>query len=386
MRILIVAPPYAPFVGVGSHRMVSLSKYLADKGEDVTVLRNNPICWGEESLKMQVPDNIKIVDAPIEDNLYTQPDFLRYKGIYENSLNQLLSKEKFDACVITGGPYYAMAAAPLLKKEYNLPYILDFRDLWTFDTMNTKLTKLVLMKTQYKFERAAVRKSSRVVVVSDIDRKIMRKNYFTNKVSLIYNGYNENSADFLYQLKDMVDNKLKVGIFGKLSYYDENQARKLFLALQSLEDTGVDTAFLNLGEKDLKTESIIERVGYSKDKYISTGYLPYSEGIEKLKECDVCVVVRGNFAGLGTKVFDYIALNKPIITICPKGTEAYKFMDNFENGFACTNANEIEEVLKYILKNKIQTLSYDNSIRERYSRKAQNEIFYNLIKEVSNKK
>lgn len=93
MNVLIVSPAFPPFSGVGGMRMGSLSKFLRDKGVNVRVLRNNPILWGKQNLKAEVPSGIKITDVNANKNFFGN-------GIlYFEEVKKVLENESVDLII-----------------------------------------------------------------------------------------------------------------------------------------------------------------------------------------------------------------------------------------------------------------------------------------------
>ena len=64
MHILILSLAYAPFSGVGAARMTTLSQYLLEKGEKVTVICYDSRIFGAGEQLREVPAGVQriIVD------------------------------------------------------------------------------------------------------------------------------------------------------------------------------------------------------------------------------------------------------------------------------------------------------------------------------------
>ena len=95
----------------------------------------------------------------------------------------------------------------------------------------------------------------------------------------------------------------------------------------------------------------------------------------------ICILIDVRKSGLGTKIYDYIYLNKPIIYIGKKGTDLASFVESFEYGFICETEEEIIQTIDFILSNKIKFLSNKN-IKESMS-KCTKYKYYNLIKKLT---
>ena len=82
--------------------------------------------------------------------------------------------------------------------------------------------------------------------------------------------------------------------------------------------------------------------------------------------------------GLGTKIFDYIYLNRPVISASPREIYLSQFMQRFENGFVCNSADEIYTAICKIISEDKAALD-KNMHPETYSRRIQNQRFEALF-------
>ena len=59
MNILILSLAYAPYSGVGAARMTSLSRYLIEKGCNVTVICYDCNVFGDKEQQREIPKGIE---------------------------------------------------------------------------------------------------------------------------------------------------------------------------------------------------------------------------------------------------------------------------------------------------------------------------------------
>src|SRR5699024_618796 len=155
-----------------------------------------------------------------------------------------------------------------------------------------------------------------------------------NKIDVIYNGFDAN----ILKEKKHFDRKqhLNVGsynlvVFGKLTYYSRRYSTMLFKALKELEKSKIDFHLTQIGTPEDETKLIIKEVGINKGLYTNTGFCDYEEGIEIIKAGNVCILIDIRKQAIGTKVYDYIYANKPIIYIGHNHTYLSDFIKTFEN-------------------------------------------------------
>jgi hypothetical protein len=166
--------------------------------------------------------------------------------------------------------------------------------------------------------------------VTDADLLSLQHHYpkYKSKFFSILNGYDDTAFHVSHIARS--SDEIRIAVFGKLSYYNPQMAECLLRGVQQVMNARSQTiTFWNIGEKDPQTDSIVKKIGFPPDRFVSTGFIDYADGVDLLLDSDICGVVRGDFSGLGTKVFDYIAVNKPIISVAPCETEFTEFVRRF---------------------------------------------------------
>src|SRR5690606_38620071 len=136
------------------------------------------------------------------------------------------------------------------------------------------------------------------------------KVYRTDKIEVIANGYDdeqlkkiESISDFQYQ------DRFVVASFGKLSYYSLEHGVKFFKAMKKLSEKIPNLIVLHIGTSEKETEAAIRTSGFDKEKYINTGFVSYSTGIQLLNNSDVNVIIDIRNGAKGTKFYDYVFVN-----------------------------------------------------------------------------
>ena len=114
--------------------------------------------------------------------------------------------------------------------------------------------------------------------------------------------------------------------------------------------------------------------------YECKGYVEYAKGIQFLRSNSDILLLSSDLegVGLGTKVYDYIFCNKPIIFVGSETTALASFVSSFTNGFVCTNKTETFGALEKIISEKIDALD-DNIDVYSFSRGKQNERYINPL-------
>ncbi|MGI5977065.1 MAG: glycosyltransferase [Candidatus Limivicinus sp.] len=379
MNILIVSPYFPPDKGIGTLRMESLAKYLLKQGCEVTVLTNAKSC---DSSSLLPEFKYSFVNVPAEDLGYMR-EFIELQQLYKAAFEKLTDSKSFDAAVISGGPFYSFDVA--LADENRLPCVLDFRDPWCFDYRPDKnffnIKTLLCRMLEIPMERRAVKAAAAVVTVTEGWKNKFRRLYHRqrDKFYTIANGYNDEVLDSITFPDKTEEHGFTVGAFGKLFYYTEKYSRVFLSALHGMKD---DIEILQVGEKEAEADRLLDESGLPENLLKSTGFLQYDEGIKELSRSDFFLIIDERKSAMGTKLYDYIYLNKPIVYVGPADTAIARTVSGFENGFACSSAEEVIQAIADIRKNHTVALT-EKSIKADYSRSGQNKKYYALLKSLA---
>lgn len=388
MKVLIIVGFFGADKTVGAKRMNSLATYLVRHGNEVTVMTT--------SKSYDMPKEFKNIEfcfvdeAPLAGSPMKNEKIFRLNRVkFENEYLRNISYINPDIILISGSPFYTFSITKLAK-EKDIPCVLDFRDPWIFDFRGLKNTfsirKNLYRMIHYSHERSAIANASAAVMVTkgwcDDYKRLYSK--YRNKFFVVENGYDEQELDNI----DVIDpderveeiEGFKIGVFGKLAYYSENNTRLFFQGIKTIHDESIH--IVQIGEREKIVDSIINQFGMNADRIISTGFMDYKKGMATLKTLDALLIIDNRMHALGTKIYDYIYVNKPIIYIGPKDSDMANLVGRFEYGFICSKKFEIEETILKLIEQKPNKLQ-DGSDAYDYSRNRQNEKYMELLSSLS---
>src|SRR5690606_38588258 len=124
---------------------------------------------------------------------------------------------------------------------------------------------------------------------------------------------------------------------------NSDYAKALMNAVISLSETYPVTVYL-VGKKEDEFKEYIQN-DHKNVSIIQTGYISYTEGLKILANCHILVLNNRSPNSHGTKIFDYIALNKPIIAFIHQESEIADLLQPFDNSFIVTNEFECQEAI-----------------------------------------
>lgn len=387
VKLLVVSPYYTPFAGVGANRMTSLTNYLSiDNSIEVTVVRNDIRSYKNSITKDHSRSNISIHEVSPRDS------FLRNAMLYKKEINKLLRTNTFDCILISVGPFYTLPLVQFIQNKFNIPVILDIRDYWANEPLSKDFEQGILYKVKniikdWFFQKRAIKKAKVIVTMSEEDKSYLKQTYKTISfinINAIYNGFDDTLIDenknYIsdFQFKGKV-----VSVFGKFSEYMNYERLNSFCnALRIAKNDLGSICFLQIGRSEKILSDLLEKNGID---YMSTGYMDYSKGLNLLKHTSDVNLLSSDLVdtGYGTKFFDYIYCNKPILFVGNSNTFLFNKVRTFKYGYSCNNESCIISVLNEIFDNNINVL--DNNLDPyKFSRSYQNKKYKNLINKIIN--
>lgn len=398
-KILIVSPCFPPDKQIGALRMGSLCEYLAQKGWDITVMR----AFNSESDRIPSIDGVKMVcvdtreifgNLPGGDHKRARFSQLRAGKVYKNALNELLQKEKFDVMLISMDPFFNLPLCNEAQK-YGLPCVLDFRDpgalaepeiqvLHGADIINNKIYRAILRAEEKRAVKAAVK----VVTVVPGWRKLYEDTYHMHagKTVTIENGYDEKKLEnivFPERVKKDKDDVLTIACFGKFAYHAKKYTPAILKGLSEFDPSGRKVHLLHIGEITEDLEIQLKENPLPEGMYENIPFMDYAEGMKKISEADMLVNVDMRKDAIGTKIYDYVFLNRPILYVGPVESEQYRLIGSFEHGYACSESGEVKAALRDMADNRYMYLQQSDDVSS-YGRRAQNDKYEKLLLKVEN--
>ena len=397
MKILIAATYFPPCASVAVVRVSSLARYLLSKGYEISVLTKKM----PERENIPLPVGLEGISSITEVSVNQNDTFFNRSNSYAEAFRSCMKLQKPDCVFITCGTYETVPLCKICKDEFNTRVVLDYRDLWIFDMRSKKdffkPSELIKKIMFYSTERKALASADAVVTVTDGWADILRKAYpkSRDKIHVIYNGYDDllfsqiNSDDrakaekLLSKIPDR-ENAIILASFGKLIYYSYEYGKVLFLAVKKLLEKYPQLIILHVGQKEDNIERLMQETGFPSNHFICTGFCPYQIGMEILKSADVNLLIDIRKQAIGTKIYDYIYVNRPVLYCGTKPTYLSELISGFKGGYVCSDENHVINAITEIVSHKNKLLT-DEADTKTYSRTIQNCRMEELLKENSKK-
>lgn len=268
---------------------------------------------------------------------------------------KLIEEHDIQTIITTGPPHSTHLIGKYLKERKPLKWIADFRDPWTKIFYNQLLPKTQLIRNKdLKLERSVLKSVDEVIVISP-SMSDLQKNITARSYHMIPNGFDH--EDFKNpKSKHIKNDTFTIRHIGTLS--EAAIPTALFKALEQLpEQFNYRLEFIgNVHEhvRELAQKSKIN------DRVVFSDYLPHSKAIEMMATSDLLLLVipdvEHNELILTGKIFEYIAVGKPILMIGPAQGDASHILAQMgqEYFFEHQQVRELKQFLQNIISGNIK--------------------------------
>ena len=299
-------------------------------------------------------------------------------------LKKYLQEEPVDLIISSGPPHSMHLIAFGLKNNFDIPWIADFRDPWTDIDFYSKLRLTNWADRKHKkLEKKVLHLADHVVTVStgcasDIDQ------HGNKETVVITNGYDP--EDFV-DLPGELDTTFTISHFG--SFNQDRNPSSLWIALKQLGEKlpkfKEKLKIQLIGQTDTQVINDIKANGL-KNNLVVSDHLPHKEGLQKLAKSQVLLLPLNNAPNvkgiLTGKMFEYLALKRPIFAIGPKDADYAKIIAETQSG-AAHDFNDVQSMMHtletYFDKYKQNKLQVNSASIEKYSRRNLAKKFTELV-------
>jgi hypothetical protein len=363
-KLLILAYDFPPYVSVGGLRPYNWFLYLKKYGiEPIVITRQWDNQYGNhldyisagksDETIVELSENGTIFRTPYHPNLSNRI-LLKYgntkfkivrkvvSGFFEFAqfiiptgpkvelyrfARSYLKENKVDAIIATGDPFVLFSYASKLSKEFQIPWIADYRDPWSQNFSSKK--GLLQRKFELYFEKRIV-KSSELIITVDLLFKLKIASVFPSiSINIVPNGFDE---DGMLRIKDVKQNSeiLTFSFIGTI--YDWHPIEQLLEDFYKFCIDNPSKKFIlkfygiNIPEK---IERLIQtRFQELKNCLQIFPKIPNHELLESLAKDNVLLLFNYyNFTG--TKIYDYLGIKRYILLCYKNSAEANQLKDRY---------------------------------------------------------
>lgn len=403
-KVLIISLAFPPITNVGVYRITKFCKFLPRYGwkplvltqyarkfregtdwtpldeldNDLTIIRTpnfQPFYWWDNRksdrntinrssvkntnhLCVSPPKSIKEMIKPgiqFLRNILTVPDE-RMAWIPQALIPAIkhIRKENIDIIFSSSPSPTNHILGFILSKITGVPHVVDFRDLWTLNEVyEVRGLPDYLVKYDQLWEKLILRHSKMIIVVNRTLRTQLSNAYpkiCENKIDFIYNGFDKddfNKIKFANKPNDKFTIVYAGSIYGHRNPDFFLKALKIWLNNKSSSEKRVKVDFY--GNTDNDYNKIVDEIGIG-------NVVKFHPRIQKdaitqiLFNADLSLLIHGfskkTISSTSTKLFEYMATNKPILAIMP-ASEAADIIENHTKS-CIVSSPDIEKIVQFL--------------------------------------
>ncbi len=242
---------------------------------------------------------------------------------------EIIRVEKVEIILATAPPFSSLLLAQRLSHEFDIPFVIDYRDAWLEGSERFCPTPLH-RSANARLETELLKLAEKIIVVSRHTKELLLRNYGFlehNDVRIIPHGYDD--QDFApyadtRPTRDVCTITSTVNFTGRQTPQFFLKALKKFLTATPDAQGRVEVRFAGLLTK--RSVKLIKKLRLE-DTVRYFGALPHTEKIRHIVESHATWLVHRDNYSLPEELYDYIGARKPIIAAVPSGTLATTVQD-----------------------------------------------------------
>lgn len=292
-------------------------------------------------------------------------------------LRRLIRSEGFDAIYSTFSPASNHLLALRLKRRTGLPWVADFRDLWTDDLRYAPRTGR-WMEADLDLQQSVLQEANCVIGVTPTQTRVLAKHVPDegHKFGTITNGFDPADFEAPCARPGSVDRPFTLAHVGRLDH--GRAGPELVEGLSRFADTlgrRRDRFRLVLvGHANTQTQRQLYQARIAFENH---GYVSHAKAIEQMRLADALLLVTDatgvNAATvIRAKLFEYLAAGRPILVVGPPGGECERIVNDCQSGEgvafeAAAIARAVARMFHARERGRLMTRCHDSRL-ERYSR------------------
>ena len=418
-KVLVIAYYFPPRPAVASLRPSGLARYLPEFGWEAVILTaalpgkpdphfevietqyHDSLGFGKKlfgldsqrPLITQVRNKLKIKSerSPLDFILATVGGIIAYpdpqKGWRRFAIEaggDILRQQNIKAMISTSPPATSHIIAKRLKDEFKIPWVADFRDLWTQNHyyLYGPLRKVV----ERRLELNTLSTADALVAVSQPWADDLRSLHRQKPVHSIPNGFDP--AEINTASGNLTD-KFTITYTGNL-YPGKQSPEPLFAALRDLITEGsIDAGDIEVrfyGPQAGWIDKQSQRYGLA-DIVRQFGTVPREVALKKQRESQLLLLLKWNDAqqrgNYPAKIFEYLAARRPILAVGGYPDVVDRLLDETKAGVSGQTGEEIKALLLRLYQEYKSTgiVSYsgDEAETSKYSHREMAKKFASIL-------
>jgi hypothetical protein len=371
--VMVLAVNFPPTGGVGVIRTLKFVKYLPAFGWHpmVVTLPAGTKQIQDNSLLNEVPEDIPVHRPPYfdyrryfpkpvvkliqsyEKRVYFPDKYIRWNSAALKYIeNEIIDKQKIDLVYTSVGPHSTLLLAHEIKKRFNIPIFIDFRDPFSFSQYALLDTKHSYQEKAQAIETKVFKDADQINNVSRIWQQAYESRYpeIGSKSSLIHNGYDE--KDFAHLGQKKRNDVFTVGYNGTFSRIVPLDP--LMEAIREIYKEHQIAIRLSIATPIKKTKLTSRYPYHFQNNLVDhKGFLPHKMSLANLHQSDVSALILNDIEAtqgmIPAKTFEYLRIHNPILLLHRKGSFLAKIIEKTKTGLTA-NITDQKDIMGTLLK------------------------------------
>ncbi len=314
-----------------------------------------------------------------------------------------LKEHKVDVIIATGDPFILFKYASDLSREFNIPWIADYRDAWSQKKIYQN--NFFLQNWTNYLEKQSLENVLKIVTVSEFVSRQISTKISDKQILVLPNGYDPeviNESQVYNQSADVLMIAYAGTIYDWHPFYSFLRTMNQFMLLHPTAKLAINFYGINRTKelRGLLTKEFneLQSITFFYER-ISNEQLMFELSKNNL------LLLFNDYSVMGTKIYDYLAAKRAILFCYSEDVEALQLKEiNFTyDGFKNLNQHLQEDLMKetksgYIAKDaahlsllveqlyeefeKAGNISCKTENVEKYSRREQTKSLAEYIKEL----
>lgn len=377
---------FPPYNTIASERSIKFINILKERYDKIIVLTLDDFFINNNKKGKNIDEyfksieNIEVIKIKLSSFGYEDPDRSNlFQKIFSGFLTRLfwsngffwqfflikqlkdiVNSENVKLIFVSGPPFLSFYSVYKVANARSIPYILDYRDLWTMNPRSSafKFTRNTIKKS---IEKISIKNATHVLTVSDGCKLTLQNDFLINntKIDIQLNLPDLNYRNFFlqnYSPKGGSNEKVKFVLTG--SVYETCTFWPILKALKLLSSENINKIeFHYFGATDKLVNEEFNTYDFS-NLLINHGFVSKLESLKALEDADILVSLVDDgrrdydqsIAGvMTTKVFDYFYSRKVILNIGPGEGDLNKFSHKIQyKSFYNFEANQINKIANFL--------------------------------------
>lgn len=436
-RLLLVAYCFPPVGGAGVQRPVKWVKYLHRHGWDVTVLtpENPSVPVIDRSLEREIPEETVLLRPRTWEPGYQakqhlaqgqsgRASWLGWPKRLASSLAKSVAKRVLqpdpqilwyhnavraasahlravphDAILATAPPYTNFLVGAALKRRFQLPFLVDYRDEWDLSSRYLENAQRDHWSAfvQERMQRHVLRQADGVIATTQAstdhlaDRLHALKSNAT--ATCIYNGFDDD--DFSAPADVTTVPAKPAGVF-RLVYtgtlWNLTDVAPVVTAIEQLHAQFPALAqrleFVCVGRKTPEQLAVLHRLSATGCRFVNVDYCDHSTVLAWQQSADALCLLLSDVPGaervVPAKLFEYLAVRKDLLAVLPNG-EAAELIERCHPAGALSPQNK-PGLLRWLvqrLSGAVDAVPQDSEAIAEFSRERQTQRLMGLLDQLT---